>query len=54
MMAKLANMDQAESTEVLTAIINGYKLSLEEVMPTIDSLVSLDNQFASSVSRQNC
>jgi TP901 family phage tail tape measure protein len=49
MMAKLANMSQAESTEALTAIINGYKLSLDEVMPTIDKLVALDNNFATSV-----
>jgi hypothetical protein len=50
-MAKLANMDQAESTEVLTAIINGYKLSLSEVNPTISKLISLDNAYASSVGK---
>ncbi|MFA5462352.1 MAG: phage tail tape measure protein, partial [Sulfurimonas sp.] len=50
MMAKLANMDQAESTEALTAIVNGYKLSLSEVNPTISKLISLDNAYATSVS----
>ncbi len=48
MMAKLANMDQAASTEALTSIINGYKLSIDEVIPTIDKLVALDNNFATS------
>jgi len=49
MMAKLGNLDQAQSTEYLTSIINGYKLSLDEVMPTISKLVALDNNYASSV-----
>ena len=53
MLAKLANLDQAESTEYLTSIINGYKLSIEEVMPTIDKLINLDNSYASSVGKQN-
>lgn len=52
MMGKLANLDQAQSTEYLTSIINGYKLSLEEVMPTVSKLVSLDNSYATSVGRQ--
>jgi len=52
MMAKLGNLDQAQSTEYLTSIINGYKLSLDEVMPTISKLVALDNNYASSVGRQ--
>jgi TP901 family phage tail tape measure protein len=50
MMSKLANMDSAQSTEYLTSMINGYKLSLDEVMPTIDKLVALDNAYATSVS----
>jgi phage-related minor tail protein len=49
MMAKLANMDQAASTEALTSIMNGYKLSVDEVIPTIDKLVALDNNYATSV-----
>jgi len=48
MMAKLANMDQADSTESLTSIMNGFKLTIDEVIPTIDKLVSLDNNFATS------
>ena len=49
MMATLGNLEQAQSTEYLTSIINGYGLSLEEVMPTIDKLVALDNAYATSV-----
>lgn len=49
MMSKLANMDSAQSTEYLTSMINGYKLSIDEVMPTIDKLVALDNAYATSV-----
>jgi len=49
MMATLGNLDQAESTEYLTSIINGYDLALEEVMPTIDKLIALDNAYATSV-----
>lgn len=49
MMGTLANIDQAKSTEYLTSIINGYKLSMNEVMGTIDKLVVLDNNFATSV-----
>ncbi len=54
MMGTIANLDQAQSTEYLTSIINGYKLSLDEVMPTVSKLVALDNNYASSVGRQNC
>ena len=50
MMAKLANMDTAQSTEYLTSIINGFKLEAEDVTLVIDKLVNLDNQFATSVS----
>jgi TP901 family phage tail tape measure protein len=49
MMAKLANMDQAQSTEYLTSIMAGYKLEIEDLMPTIDKMVALDNAYATSV-----
>jgi hypothetical protein len=54
MLGKLANLGQAQSTEYLTSIINGYKLSLEDVMPTVSKLVGLDNAYATSVGRENC
>jgi len=50
MMSKLANMDTAQATEYLTSMINGFKISVEDVVPTIDKLVALDNAFATSVS----
>jgi hypothetical protein len=53
-MAKLGNLDAAQSTEYLTSIINGFKLKAEEVSGVIDKLVSLDNAYATSVGKQNC
>lgn len=50
LMSKLANMDSAQATEYLTSIVNGFKLEVKDVIPTIDKLVSLDNAFATSVS----
>jgi TP901 family phage tail tape measure protein len=50
MMSKLANMDTAQATEYLTSMINGFKISVDDVVPTIDKLVALDNSFATSVS----
>ena len=49
-MSKLANMDTAQATEYLTSMINGFKISVDDVVPTIDKLVALDNSFATSVS----
>ncbi len=49
MLATLGNMDSAEATEKLTAIMNGYKLSVDEAIPVIDKLVALDNNYATSV-----
>ncbi len=49
MMGKLAALDQAQSTEYLTSIMNGYNLKIEEIMPTIDKMVALDNAYATSV-----
>ena len=43
-------MDTAQATEYLTSMINGFKISVEDVVPTIDKLVALDNAFATSVS----
>ena len=41
MMSKLANMSSVESTEALTAIMNGYKLSAEETTSVVDRLVAI-------------
>lgn len=48
MMSKLANLDAAQSTEYLTSIINGFKLSIEEVPDILSKLISLDNAYATS------
>jgi|GEM_PF-2699830 len=50
MMSKLANMESAQATEYLTAIINGFKLKGEDVIGVMDRLVALDNAYATSVS----
>jgi len=48
MMSKLANMDAASSTEALTAIMNGFQLQVSDLMPVLDSLIKLDNAYATS------
>ena len=40
MMSKLGNMEAAESTEALTAIINGFKLEAEDTQDVVSKLVS--------------
>lgn len=49
MMSKLGNMESAESTDRLTSIMNGFKLTAEETLPVVDKLVALDNSFATSI-----
>jgi len=49
MMAKLGNMESAQSTEYLTSIINGFKLEAEDTTLVVDKLVALDNEYATSV-----
>jgi len=49
MMAKLGNMESAQSTEYLTSIINGFKLEAEDTALVVDKLVALDNAYATSV-----
>lgn len=41
MMSKLGNMEAAESSEALTSIMNGYKLSAEETGEVVSKLVSI-------------
>lgn len=49
MMSKLANIESAQSTEYLTAMINAYKLSVEDASSVVDDLVAVDNVAATSV-----
>ncbi|MEI6296303.1 MAG: phage tail tape measure protein [bacterium] len=50
MMAKLGNMDTAQSTEYLTSMINGFKLEAQDVNTVLDKLIAVDNTAATSVS----
>ena len=50
MLSKLGNVDSAEATEYLTSILNGYKLEIEDVNRVLDTMISLDNASATSVS----
>jgi len=52
MMSKLGNMEAADSTEKLTATLNGFKMTAEESVSVVDRLVALDNQYATSVDKQ--
>jgi TP901 family phage tail tape measure protein len=49
MMAKLGNMDMAESSEALTSIMNGFKLSAEETGDVVNRLLAIDNVAATSI-----
>jgi TP901 family phage tail tape measure protein len=49
-MSKLANMSSAEATEYLTSIMNGFGMSVKEVTVSIDKMVAVDNESATSVS----
>jgi TP901 family phage tail tape measure protein len=48
MMSKLANLDAAQSTEYMTSIMNGFKLSVDDMLPSLDKLLALDNSMATS------
>lgn len=41
MMSKLGNIDAAQSSEALTSIMNGFKLSAEETGAVVDKLVAI-------------
>jgi len=49
MMAKLGNMDMTQSSESLTSIMNGFKMSAEETGAAVSKLVAIDNIAATSV-----
>jgi hypothetical protein len=49
MMATLGNMTAADSTEKLTATLNGFQMQAEDSVSVVDRLVALDNAYATSV-----
>jgi methyl-accepting chemotaxis protein len=49
MTSKLANMESAEATEYLTAIMAGFKLEASDMIGVLDKLVAVDNKSATSV-----
>jgi hypothetical protein len=48
-MGKLANMEQAQSTEYMTSILNGFQMGTEDAIGAVDKLVAVDNAAATSV-----
>ena len=48
MLAKLGNLDTAESTEYLTAIVNGFGKEANEAADIVSKLIALDNMAATS------
>lgn len=51
MLSKLGNLDAAQSTEYLTATLNGFKLEAEDASLVVDKLIDLDNRLATSAGR---
>lgn len=49
MLSKLGNVESAEATEHLTAVLNSYKLEAEDATKVVDKLVAIDNLSATSV-----
>jgi TP901 family phage tail tape measure protein len=47
-LAKLGNLEAAQSTEYLTSMMNGFKIEAKDSMDTISKIISLDNAFATS------
>jgi TP901 family phage tail tape measure protein len=48
MLAKLGNMDAADATSKMTAVLNAYNMTAEDSIKIVDSLVALDNSLAVS------
>ena len=42
MLATVGNMEAAESTEALTATLNGFNLAASDAMAVVDTLNALD------------
>lgn len=49
MMAKLGNMEAADATEKLTAVMNGFQYTAAQTGTVVDKMIGLDNNFATSV-----
>lgn len=49
MMSKLAALDSGQATEYMTSIMNGFNLKAEDMAGVLDTLVALDNSYATSV-----
>lgn len=49
MMSKLAAIDSAQATDYMTSIMNGFNLTSDEMMGTLDKLIVLDNNYNTSV-----
>lgn len=48
MLSKLGQIDSGEATSDLLAVMNGYKMSVDEVGKALDSMVALDMKAATS------
>ena len=47
-LSKLGNLDTAQSTEYLTAILNGFQLKTEDAITVVNKLIAIDNIAATS------
>lgn len=47
--SKLANIDAATSTDLLTSTLNGYQMAAEDAMHVVDALTAIDFAAATSV-----
>ena len=48
MLSKLGMMDAAQATELMTATLNGFKLTAEDALSVVDKLAAVDLAFATS------
>jgi len=48
MLSKLGNLEAADATSKLTAILNGYRLEVGDAIKVTDTLIALDNSLATS------
>lgn len=48
MLSKLGNIDAADATSKLTAVMNAYGVAVEDTSGIIDTLISLDNSLAAT------
>ena len=49
MQATIANLEAADSTEKLTAVLNGYQMGADDAMHVVDALSAVDLEAATSV-----